>query len=279
MMVRKLASVAALACLVAACGQGAPPSSSTGPEAAGANSNAGYEAPPQVLSVTASAGGGFVIRGRAGPEARIRAVTPDQKAYGATAGRDGGFSLDVPAIGGPALISLSTESGRHPIESEGWLFVPPDAPARAVLLKPGAPARSFDATGGPIGALDYDAGGGASVSGLTTPNMPVSVSLDGGTPVKTRADARGAYGVRLGGDKPVAPGEHEVRVTVGDQTPGTPGSSLKTTTRRMQFVAGAAASLSGGAFSAQREPEGWRVVWAPPGGRQTTFVPVGPPRS
>ncbi len=225
-----------------------------------------YLDPPQVLAVRGRAGESLVLEGRASPDSRIRAVTPDNKAYGATADHKGRFSLEIPPSNQPLVIALSEGEGRNMLQAEGWLFVPPDDPDRAVMLRAGAPARPLADGAGLIAATDFDSAGGAGVSGVAAPNTEVEVSLDGGAAVHVQSDARGVYAARLGVDHPIAAGTHQVKVT-------THGQSLD---RSLQFAAGTASQI----VSASKEAGGWRLVWMMPGGgSQTTFVLTGAARS
>jgi len=268
-----IAAAVSAALLAAACGKGPSSAAEQAAETAGSNPSGqggNYLRPPEILAVSAARDGGFLIRGKAEPEARIRAVTlsTDHKAYGATAGADGAFVLGAPPSSTPLLVALASEAGKHQVSAEGWLFIPPDAPSRAVVLRAGAPARPRDPAAGAFGAVDYD-GGGGSVSGFAPPGAVVSVALDGANPLRARPDSHGMFAVRLGADRAVSPGSHEIRVSTGAQT----------STRSLQFHAGSEQSLGGQTFSALREADGWRVVWTlPGGGAQTTFVPIGTER-
>ncbi len=261
----------ALAGLLAACGaKGGSDPTGAGPDPVQAQN--GYLAPPVVTAVSAAQNGASVINGASGPGARIRAVTAEGKAYGATAGDDGHFALTIPRAAEPELLWLSTQGDRRSVEAEGWLFVPPDAPTRAVVLRPGAPARPLNTTAGLIAAVDFDGAGGAAVAGMAAPGAEVSIALDGGRPVAVRADARGAFGARFGLSSRIGPGLHSVSVSSG-------GRSLQ---RSLEFAATAPAKT----YSFERRPEGWRVAWIPPGtpastpsAAQTTLVLVGNPGS
>jgi hypothetical protein len=135
-----------------------------------------------------------------------------------------------------------------------------------VLLRAGAPARPIDPSAGLIAVIDYDAAGGASVSGVASAGATVEVTVDGGRPAKARADARGVYGRSLGDEGRLAAGAHTLNVSMPA------GSENKSAT----FTAGS----PGQTFRAVREPTGWRVDWAPPGGgAQSTFVFMPPAAS
>ncbi len=225
----------------------------------------GYVTPPLVTAVNGQPGGAITITGVAAPETRIRGETPDHRGYGATSDKAGRFTLEAPPTTTPLLIAVYEEQdGGRPVSADGYLFVPPDAPGRAVLLRAGAPSRPLRSSGpgALIAVTDFDAGGGGAVSGLAAPGAEVDVSIDGGAMVRAHADTQGVYAVRLGADKPLGAGAHGVRVTTGGQT----------VERSLDFSTSATTQL----FNAVRMPDGWRVAWTLPGGGvQSTFIAVG----
>jgi hypothetical protein len=245
---------------LAGCGVGA---SADGKAAPAKADRAAYLTPPEATEVRTSPGGATVVLGRAEPEARVRAVTPGTgRAFGATADARGRFSLMIPGGAEAALVVLSAEGERRSTQAEGYLFIPIDAPAGAVLLRPGAPARPLGPMLRPLAAVDYDPAGGAAVSGRVTPNATVTVSVDGGVPVQTKADASGVYGVRLASAR-LAPGLHNFRVASGGLVAD-----------RSLVLAPPPSDQAGAA----REPGAWRVNWpAPGGGRQATLVVAAEP--
>jgi hypothetical protein len=225
-------------------------------------SESGYLAPPQIQAVVGQPGQPLMVKGVGAPDARIRAVTPEHKGYGATADGKGKFALEIPASASPLLIAVSEEDPRRSVPTEGWLFVPPDAPGRAVLLRPGAASRPLAAGSGLIAATDFDGAGGGALSGVSAPGAVVEVSVDGGAVIRGHADERGVFGVRLGADKAITAGAHSIKVTAHGQS----------AERSVQFTAGSTPLT----FTAAREVDGWRVVWSlPGGGNQTTFVLTG----
>ncbi|HYF22022.1 MAG TPA: hypothetical protein VD929_01355 [Caulobacteraceae bacterium] len=241
--------------VLSACGGEEAPATPGRPAAA----SAGYAAPPLPLSIGPAAGGGVLVRGRAAPEARVRALTTAGSAYGATAASSGAFVLELPASPAPRLIALSSQEKGRSVHAEGWLFVPPDAPARGVALNPGAAATPL-AGAGLIAAVDYDAGGGAAVAGLAAPRVPVKVWIDGAEAAEGFTDETGAYGLRAEGRVP--PGDHEIRVQAGER-----GAAV-----RVRL----AAAAPGEQFMASRDPAGWHIGWRTPGGgAQTTVVLSG----
>lgn len=252
----------AVALALSACGKKDAPALLTAQDSSQAASR--YLAPPQVLAVSGQPGGELSIQGVAKAESLIRGVTPDRKGYGATTGKNGRFVLDLPPTNAPEMIAISEENGRRELQADGWLFVPPDAPDRAVILRAGAPSRPLQA--GLVATIDSDSAGGAAIAGVAAPGAAVDVTVDGGTAVRAIADDHGVWGARLGVDKHITAGAHQVRVT----------SRGLTVDRSFDFTPGATTQI----FNAVREPDGWRIAWATPGGGvQTTFLLVGAPRS
>lgn len=220
----------------------------------------GYVSPPRILKLTARSGGGVAVTGQADPDARIRAVSSDNGAVGVTTGGDGGFTLDIPPARHAELVALSVESAHRSTPAQGWLFLPPEAPVGAVLLRPGAGARAF-AGASLFATVDYDAGGGVALAGLAKPNTPVEAAAETGEPQTTRADAEGRWSLRL--TTPLSPGVHVLHVRSA-------GTSVDRTVTL-------AARKPNGVFEAARGADGWRIDWTPPGGAQTTlvFAPAG----
>jgi hypothetical protein len=207
----------------------------------------------------APAGGGVVLSGRASPNARIRADTLDKAAYGVTAADDGRFVLELPPSRLPRLVAVSVEGPRRSTPAQGWLFIPPDRPERAVLLRPGAGARAYPGAG-LLATVDYDPAGGVAVSGVAAKNVPVEVSVDGGEFIASHSDAEGRWTARL--PAALTPGAHELRARAG-------GVQVE---RQVDLSPPRASK----AFAAEREKDDWRVDWIPPGGgSQTTLVLIG----
>ena len=221
-----------------------------------------YAPPPRISSVTGKAGGSAIIAGSAAPDSRVRAETADQATYGATAGHDGRFEIELPMVGRSRLVALSVEGPSRSTRATGWLFVPPDAPERAVLLKAGAAAGPL-AGAGLIAAVDYDPGGGVAASGRTAPNASVALAVDGGAGQEAQADPAGVWSVRI--TTALSAGPHVLHVRSGGA-------------RADRTVVLGGRSVSG-VFQAIREHDAWRVDWTPPGGgAQSTLVLLANPQ-
>jgi hypothetical protein len=249
------------AAVPAGCGRNpVQPPAAAAPEAAETAGGPAYAVPPSPTGVTSARSGAVTVHGRAARGVRVRGVSPQGAAYGATAGDDGAFALDLPPAATPHLLALSSEDGIRSIPGEGWLFVPPDQPGRAVLLRSGAPATPLKGAASLIAAVDYDAAGAVAVSGIAAPGARVQIFLDGAEAGVVKAGADGTYGARLA--RRVSPGAHLIRAAAGGRSAEqavslTPGGAVREV------------------LSARREPEFWRVTWSPAGGGvQTTLVPV-----
>ena len=253
-----LAPALGLCLALAACGPAKAPSASAPPQPAEAT-EAGYLAPPQLLSA-ARAGTVLRLSGQAPAGATVRFASPDGQAFAATAGAGGTWSLDLPGSAQPRMFALSAETGGHVLRSEGAVIAAP-APAFPLLLaRAGAAALpAGDGAGAPaLVSLDYDSGGGVSVGGFAAPGAAIRLTVDGVQVGQGQADARGRFGVAVTGGQ-VRPGAHAFAV----QTPaGTAGARI---------VLSAAAPLVA-PFRAAREAGGWRIDWAPPGGGAQTTV-------
>jgi hypothetical protein len=254
---------AALLLGLGACGgrPAAPSQSDAG--AAAPSSQSDYGPPPRIIAVASGTGGSALVSGEAAPDSRVRAVTTDQSTYGATTDHEGRFVLELPSASRSRLVALSAETPRRSERATGWLFIPPDAPERAVLLRAGAPAGPL-AGADLIAAVDYDGAGGVAVSGRASPNAAVALAVDTSAPHELRADAAGAWSARLASALPAGP--HVLHVRSG---PERADRAFVLESRPIQ-----------GVFEATRERDDWRVDWTPPGGGgQTTLVLLGSPRS
>lgn len=222
-----------------------------------AEAEAGYADPPQATAVLALPGGGVTIVGRAAPDARVRATTPSGDTHGATAGQDGVYRLDLPASDAGRLVSLSVGDADMSVAADGWLFIPPDRPRSAAMLRPGAAARPLAQDAGLIGAVDYDAAGGVAVAGFTAPETDVAAFVDGQPAGDARSDGAGFYSLRL--DRQIAAGTSRIAVRSGDAS----------AQRTVRLVAATPSQV----FSAARQSDGWRIDWLTPGGgAQTTQI-------
>jgi hypothetical protein len=220
---------------------------------------ADYVQPPHILAVKRGAAGSMLVEGSAAPDARVRAVQTDGASFGATADHKGRYAVEVPPGKGPKLIALSTEDPTRSVRAQGWLFIPPDAPERAVLLRPGAAARPL-AGASLIAAVDYGPGGGLAISGMAGRDAPVAVALDGAAIQETHADGQGIWTLQFA--SPAPPGAHVLHVRSG--------------AAHADVNVVLASRPARGLFQAGREAADWRIDWTPPGGgAQTTLLILG----
>lgn len=259
------AIVAAMAALLGACQGSNAPAASDAAAARPDGAQLTFQSPPVVDRVETAANGGAILHGRAAPDSRVRAVTTDPASIGATTGHDGRFRLDLPPVGRTRLVMLSMEGANRSTGAAGWLFLPPDAPSQAVMLRPGAAAAPL-AGAGLLAVIDYDPKGGVATAGRTSPNATVVVSVDSGAETQIRADAGGLWTLRL--STPLPPGAHDFHAHIGAM--------------RVDRHVVLSARQVPGVFEAVREAGDWRVDWTPQGGgaqdkgAQTTLVLTGP---
>lgn len=249
---------AAMLAALAGCGASSPAGAGGGDTVA-ATGAADYLKPPEVLVARRAADGAVVLAGRAVADAIVRLSTPDGGSLGVTAGSDGGWSLSLPPSAAPRLFILSAEVAGRAVPGEGELAVLPAPYAPAVLARAGGgSAVLHDASEKPqILALDYDGGGGASVSGVARPGAPVRLDLDDHPTNDGRADRLGRFALPA----VMSPGAHSVRISTPDAV------------TEVRVEISPAKALSGKPFQAEHTVEAWRIDWTPPGGGlQTTLV-------
>lgn len=228
-------------------------------KAAEAQADAGkaYQRSPAVSGVRLEAGA-LVVGGRAAPDAAVRLATPDGREAFAQANGRGDWSLQLPALAAPAIYGLSAESEGRRLQGEGYLLVTPQG--EGALLRAGAGAVRLDAMApGRIGAIDYDAGGQAVISGAAPAGLTVSIYLDRKRVAEGRADAAGRYAVAL--PQTLAEGPHRVEAS------GTNFASI------VAFDRVPAAALTAGPLRTGAAASGLRADWLTPGGgTQTTLI-------
>ena len=217
-----------------------------------------YTAPPQGTGVVRE-GAGRVLIGRAAPSARVRLATPEGEVRMTEADAQGAWRIGLPLAEAPKIFGLSMMLDDRTVQAEGYQLVLPDD--RLVLLRAGAGAVvSPVPSGGAEGpaaprllAFDFDEEGGAVVSGRATPEIALSIRIDG-RPVSTdgATDAQGRFSLPFGA--PVPPGPHRIDVM---------GEQLVLTA---QVDATPAAAPESGAFTARATSSGLRIDWLTPGG-------------
>ena len=249
------------AALLAACGRSGDWRTPQAPTDEQAQGQVGYTPPPRFTSAQRLDDGEITLGGLADPNVRIRLASPDGAAYGAVTDGRGLFTLTAPAAAAVRLFGLSEDVAGRIIQGEGYLAVLP-APGRvAVLLRGGggahAPGASSDAP--EVAAVDFDAGGGAVVSGVAHPGSTLRLVLDGRPAGEARADGQGGFSFALAAM--LKPGDHELTI----QSSGGQADA--------RFSVSRAGPISGLPFRGERQAGDWRIDWlTPAGGQQTTLI-------
>ena len=251
------------AALLAAGGCGRPVADWRQPHAGdqGAPPEADYIRPPHVTDVTADATGALVVTGRAEPMVTIRLSSPGGEAHGSTAGRDGVWRVDAPPSREVREFGLSEVIGERVVQSEGYVAVIPGGRPIAVLLRAGTGSIALAAADGRLRlqTIDFDSGGGATVSGAAKPGSPVHLILDGVPAGEAHADASGHFAITA--STLLKPGDHRLVV----ETPSAADEA--------GVAVSPPAPISGLPFHATRLSGGWRIDWLTPGGGvQSTII-------
>lgn len=243
------------AVLLASCGQRAEPGAADSLSEA---EQAGYLPAPVILTVVTAPDGALLVRGRARPSGRVRAILPSGEAFGATADSEGRFELELPAGGGSMMAAVSAEDGGRSTPAEGWLFAPAGDFGNAVLLRAGTTSRAIASNAALIAVVDFDAAGGAGISGRSPVAGEVRLFVDGVAAGSAQTGSDGRYSLRLSSP---APGPHRLRIVAGGQTQE----------RNVDFTT--PATPPAGRFGVVRRGDAWRVDWlAPGGGLQSTYI-------
>ncbi len=253
------------ALLLAACHPKADNHAPAAPAADTAQSS--YMTPPRVTQAVRQDGGGVTLAGHTDPEARVRLQSPSGPAYGITAGADGTWTLATPPLQAVRLLGISEVVGSRAVQSEGYLAVIPEPGQPAVMLRAGGGSHAIaPAPTAPwISTIDFDAGGGAVISGLAKPNEPVRVGIDGASAGEARPDAEGRFSVELA--TMLRPGAHraEVQSAAG--------------ANHVDFAFAPPPPISGMPFAGQRQANDWRIDWLTPGGAPQTTLAFDPPKA
>jgi hypothetical protein len=220
-----------------------------------------YIHPPQILTASADAGGGVTLSGRADSLVRVRLSSPDGEAYGSTALGDGAWSVPIPPTHGIREFGLSEVIGARAVQGEGYVAVIPGGRPAAVLLRAGSGAVALVPPQAPLKleTVDFDTGGGATVSGTAKPGVVVHVILDGAGAGEARADAAGRYAVTL--TMLLRPGAHQIVVETANAVD------------QAGVAVSAPPPISGLPFHGERQAGSWRIDWVTPGGGvQSTII-------
>ncbi len=233
-------------------GAGQKPSAAVGPASL-------YRQPPAATSASLAAGAVVHLVGRAEPGAKVRLASPGGQAVLAQAGVDGGWSLDLPPAATPRLFGLAMIDGGHIIQSEGYVAIMPEGAAAQLRAGAGALVLGSRSDAPVILSVDFDAKGGAVVSGLASPHGAVEVWVDGERRARGQAAADGVFS--LAPNEPLTLTEHGFEVVDGSRRAA------------VRAALSLAAPLSRGPYRSDRTPSGWRIDWMTPGGGlQTTLL-------
>lgn len=200
--------------------------------------------PPHVETAVRD-GKDVVVRGSAGPDARVVLRGPDGAAVAVAADKAGRFELRVPT--GPEDIRLTPEVqiGEDAAPSPETLLLVRGGAGPLLLIAAGQPTRRLDGRG-VLDAVDSD--GAAVVLSGRTSGGPPNVTLNG-TPVAVRVDADGVWRATAQG-----------------------GAASVISIDGVRFAFPGLGSQSD--FSPVRAGEGWRLTWPTgSGGLQTTWLP------
>ncbi|CAN7356905.1 hypothetical protein LJR219_002062 [Phenylobacterium sp. LjRoot219] len=248
------AQIAAAAVLA---GLGGCHAAAPGPSA-GAAADAGYVAPP---SVTEAAGGAdaVILHGAAPAGAEVRLATPAGELLTTQADAAGRWRLQLAPGREARIFGLSAESGGRRVQGQGYLLVGPRG--QTALLRAGAGALRLDRpTGSRIAAVDFDADGGALVSGWAAAGTDVAIRLDGRAAGEARADSDGRFSFAI---ERLSGGAHRIEAT---------GVAF---TDEVSLLASPAAPLADGPLRSQLVRQGLRADWLTPGGGVQSTLIVG----
>lgn len=223
----------------------------------------GYLRPPQIAQAARGPDGGTVLSGQAEPDVRLRLASPDGGAYGATADDAGRWSLALPASAQVRLFGLSEETAGRVVQGEGYIAVLP-APSRpAVVLRGGAGAALLEQSPTlQIAAVDFDAAGGAVVTGTAAPGAAIRGAVDGTAAGETHASPSGRFSMALAAS--LHAGAHKVEVASPN------GHALA------QVLVSAPRPAGDVPYVGQRLDGAWRIDWLTPGGGPQSTVVFDP---
>jgi len=235
-MKRRIVLLAALGLGLAGCGSEPPVSGNATAERA-------WITPPTIATAGVE-GSSLVLTGTASPLGRVVLVTPGARVFAAAADEVGRFRLIAPRPDTDTLFTVEVQAGEARYPSPGRLLVAGASDGPIAFVSPGAPTRRFD----PAPALDSVDSDGRAIflSGRAAASSTVMITAGVQRPVVAGEDGR--WSVSPVGQPAVVEVDGQPFATRTD-LPGEEGLS--------------------------RDPGGWRLVWATPGGaRQTTWFPA-----
>lgn len=246
------------------CKAGAPaPIQRSSAAANAAPSERDYQAAPTLTEAVLTAGGRVRLSGRATPGDQVRLASPEGRAVFGRVARDGIWRVELPTAPEPRLLGLAALHGERAVQSEGYLAVLPDGGAAQLRAGAGAQAvLSAAASGTVILAMDFDAKGGAVVSGRAAPRAVVDLWVDGARAGRGASGPDGLFSIAL--DQPLSFAGHKVQVVDGS------GHAEASAELAM------APPLVHGPYRALRTPSGWRIDWTTPGGGLQSTLLMSP---
>jgi hypothetical protein len=251
----QLTAAALLAALSTGLGGCRPPPERAAGDAV--DGDAGYVSPPAVSAATPAAGG-VLLQGQAPAGAEVRLASPGGAAATTRADSRGRWRLQVASGGAAQIFGLSAQDGARRVQAQGYLLVGPGG--ETALLRAGTTALRLDKPGGArIAAVDFDAEGGALLSGWAAAGTDVAVRLDGRAVGDARTDPDGRFSFAI---SRLSAGTHLIEAT---------GVGF---TQTIAVDATRAAPLVDGPLRSQLSQRGLRADWLTPGGGvQSTLLP------
>ena len=200
--------------------------------------------PPHIETATRD-GGTVVLRGWAGPDARVVLRGGDGAAVAVGADATGRFELRVPATPGDVRLTPEVQVGEDAAPSPETLVLIRGGSGPIVLVAAGEPTVRLDGRGA-LDAVDSD-GSTVIVSGRSS-GAPPTVLIDG-VRAAVAAGAGGAWRATAASGAPAA-------IDVGGARFAFPGFGAQSD------------------FKPVRAGAGWRLTWPTgPSGRQTVWLP------
>lgn len=210
----------------------------------------GYVLPPAVVEASPSAGT-VLLRGAAPAGAEVRLAAPGGQGETTRADGEGRWRMQVATGAAAQIFGLSAQDGGgRRVQAQGYVLVGPRG--QTALLRAGAGALRLDRPAGSrIAAVDFDAEGGALVSGWAAAGTDVAVRLDGRSLGEARTDPDGRFSFAI---SRLSAGPHQIEATGVEFTDA------------VGFDATPAAPLVDGPLRSQLTQRGLRADWLTPGG-------------
>lgn len=200
---------------------------------------------PPVIDGVSWTGGVLVVRGAAGPNARVVLRAVDAAAVAASADGAGRFEIRLPPQHGHVRLTPEVQVGEDAAVSPETLVVIHGGAGPVVLIAAGQPTLRLDSAGA-LDAVDSD-GATLMASGQTDKAAPVVVI--NGTDMTVASIGRGRW-------RAVTGRADAATITVNGRSFAYPGAGDAT------------------GFAIVRAGEGWRITWpVAPTGRQTAWLP------